>query len=401
MNPRPTYRPPAAPRPNRYKKAVYLRRRIMVGSVGLFLLFLVYSGVSLGMAMTNEGLGATTSARIAEWGRTHWLGGVVTWAETEYYKLHPAKKGGKPTGSLVVKNGSNIAEPATGHLPLPARLTSPAGAWLPGEGVWHVVGRRSASGLIGVLETEVRPDAVHTSYLVGVAWMDTDVLKAQLYSGSFIPGPGHYAYSAPITPKNSRYLVAAFNAGFRVQDSEGGYFTQGKTILPLVKKKASVVVYKDGTMTVGAWDENGLNMTNQVESVRQNLDLIVNNYKMVPGLDSQNSAKWGKTLGGTFTVWRSGIGVTKTGAIVYVGGPSLTIAALAHILELAGCKYGMQLDINTDWVQFASFTGPLGSAINGGNGTNMLASMAYTPSRFFSTWMNRDFYTMSLRSQTK
>jgi hypothetical protein len=155
------------------------------------------------------------------------------------------------------------------------------------------------------------------------------------------------------------------------------------------------VVYKDGAFTIGNWGRD-VKMTNQVVSVRQNLDLIVDHSKAVAGLNASNSAKWGKVLGGSFNVWRSGLGVTKDGAYVYVGGPALSISSLANLLVLAGAVRGMELDINTDWVQFATYKGTLGKAINGGNGTNLLPQMSYSPSRFFAKWMNRDFYVMQL-----
>jgi hypothetical protein len=253
-------------------------------------------------------------------------------------------------------------------------------------------------------EAFVRPNAVNTSYVVGVAWMDPTLLKAQLYSGSFIPGKGPFAYSAPITAKNSENLVAAFNAGFRMQDANGGYYTSGRMILPLRNGAASVVIWRDGTMTMGMWGRD-IKMNNQIASVRQNLDLIVDHGAAVPGLASQNSVKWGKTLGGTFNVWRSGLGVTKSGAIIYVGGPSLSISDLANVLVRAGAVRGMELDINTDWVQFSAFTGALNTPINGGNGTCnganascLLSSMNGPPSRYFATWWSRDFFTMTLRA---
>ena len=146
-------------------------------------------------------------------------------------------------------------------------------------------------------------------------------------------------------------------------------------------------------------------MNNQIASVRQNLDLIVDHGAAVPGLASQNSVKWGKTLGGTFNVWRSGLGVTKSGAIIYVGGPSLSISDLANVLVRAGAVRGMELDINTDWVQFSAYTGALNTPINGGNGscnggnaTCLLSSMNGPPSRYFATWWSRDFFTMTLRA---
>jgi hypothetical protein len=238
---------------------------------------------------------------------------------------------------------------------------------------------------------------------VGVAWMDPTLLRAQLYSGSFIPGHGPFTYSAPISASSSKTVVAAFNAGFRMQDANGGYYTQGRTILPLRIGAASVVIFKDGTMTVGAWGSNGLSFAgNQIASVRQNLDLIVNNGQPVPGLTAANTIKWGKTLGGSFNVWRSGLGVTKSGALVYVGGPALSISDLANVLARAGAVRAMELDINTDWVSYSTFTGPINAVLNGSTGKNLLntatESMTEQPAHYFASYWARDFFTMSLRS---
>jgi len=151
-------------------------------------------------------------------------------------------------------------------------------------------------------------------------------------------------------------------------------------------------------MTVAKWGTD-VTMSNQIASVRQNLDLIVQNGKPVAGLTNANVMRWGKTLGGGFNVWRSGLGVTSDGALVYVGGPSLSISDLANVLVRAGAVRGMELDINTDWVQFSAFTGPLNTPINGSNGTSLESAMAGKPSRYFANWWTRDFYTMTLRSK--
>jgi hypothetical protein len=150
-------------------------------------------------------------------------------------------------------------------------------------------------------------------------------------------------------------------------------------------------------MTVAKWGRDAV-MSHQVESVRQNLELIVDHGHAVKGLTNPTAIAWGKTLGGSFNVWRSGLGVTATGAVVYVGGPSLSISDLANVLVRAGAVRGMELDINTDWVQYSTYTGALGAPINGGNGTSLLPSMVGPPSRYFASWWARDFYTMTLRS---
>jgi hypothetical protein len=149
-------------------------------------------------------------------------------------------------------------------------------------------------------------------------------------------------------------------------------------------------------MSVGQWGRD-FHMTSQVASVRQNLDLIVDGAKAVPGLSSQNTLKWGRTLGGTFNVWRSGLGVTADGALVYVGGPALSISDLADTLVRAGAVRGMELDINTDWVEYATLAGPLNQPVNGANATNLLPGMIGNPGHFFANWWTRDFFVMSMR----
>ena len=158
-------------------------------------------------------------------------------------------------------------------------FASPA---LPGEGEWSPAGRR-VDGVPAVYVTTLRPDAVHTSYVVGVAWMDTKLLSATLYSGSWIPGGGPWPDTAPVQPHAARSLVAAFNAGFLMNDANGGYYTDHKMVVPLRVGAASFVVYRNGTSNVIAWGPTD-RVTSDIVSVRQNLDLLVNNSKPVSGL---------------------------------------------------------------------------------------------------------------------
>jgi hypothetical protein len=359
--------------------------------------FVVWFGISFGTTLTNPSYGTSLMSRAAEWGRMHGLGSFVTWAEAEWYRLHPPKVGGKPpkgsftTGSVVpVRHLHHLI-----GLPLPRRLRSPAGAWLPGEGVWHAAGRL-VDGVPAILTTTVRPDPIHTSYVVGVAWMDPRLLSAQLYSAAEVPGGGPYSHMPPITPAASTRLDAAFNAGFLMQDADGGYYTDHRVVIPLRESAASLVVYRDGSVDIGEWGRQ-VKMRPDVLSVRQNLDLIVIDGHPVSGLIANDNYQWGATLGGAFYVWRSGIGVTKDGALVYVGGPSLAITTLANLLVDAGCVRAMELDINTDWVQFSTYRGTPGHAVDGANGVSLLPDMAGDPWRYFESWWIRDFYTMSVR----
>ena len=246
----------------------------------------------------------------------------------------------------------------------------------------------------------LRPSAIHTSYVVGVAWMDTTLLRATLYSGSQIPGGGPYSHTAPISPTDAPTTVAAFNAGFLMSDANGGYYTDGRTVVPLRTGAASFVVHRDGTSTVGQWGRD-VTMGPDVVSVRQNLDLLVDGGQVVPAVSNGANTDWGRTLGGGLYVWRSGLGVTAEGALVYVGGPGLDIADLATILVRAGAIRAMELDINTDWVNFSTYSPstPTGAATPL-NGTELLPSMTGTPGRYFEPWWARDFITMSASTST-
>jgi hypothetical protein len=358
---------------------------------------LVWVAVSLGMALANPMLGNSLVARGAEWVRQNGGSAIVRWVENEWYRHHAPKVGGKPpAGAIKRPTEQPLAASAAGvpHLPTPKPIVPFATPAIPGEGDWSPAGRL-VDGVPAVYETTLRPDAVHTSYVIGVAWMDTKLLRATLYSGSQIPGGGPYPHTAPIVPSAARTLVAAFNAGFLMSTANGGYYTDHKTVIPLRTGAASFVVYANGSATVGAWNKT-VTMTPSVVSVRQNLDLLVENGKPVPGLNATTTTRWGATLGNAVYVWRSGLGVTPDGALVYVGGPGLNITDLANILARAGCVRAMELDINTTWVNLSTYkpATPDGEA-SGSNGTELLPQMAGTPARYFQSWWVRDFITMS------
>jgi hypothetical protein len=374
-----------------------LRRRIgaviLVGVVG----FMIWLGISLGSA-TDPALGSSLSARMAEWARSNGGASAVNWIENEWYSHHQPPKGGRPPAGSIrpPKPAPTVVRAGPAHLPPPAPVVPPASPRIPGEGQWSPAGR-PVDGIPAVYETTLRPDPVHTSYVVGAAWMDTKLLKATLYSGSIIPGGGPFTHTAPVSNGAAGSLVAAFNAGFLMAAANGGYYTDGKTIIPLQTGAASFVVYANGSATVGAWGTD-VSMNPSVVSVRQNLDLLVNGGQPAAGLDAADTTRWGATLGGAVYVWRSGVGVTADGALVYVGGPGLNITDLADLLVRAGAVRAMELDINTDWVNFSTYHPgtPLGPATPS-NGSELLPGMVGSPGRYFESWWARDFFTMSSR----
>ena len=392
---------PRAPEPARRRIPKRVRRRRIL--ILLLALVVVLSPVwwSLGSALTNPAMGTSLPARFAEWARDHGAAPVVRWAEKEWYSHHQPPKGGKPRAGVIPTHTKKaaVAQASGPGLAPPAPIVPPVSPPLPGEGAWTPVGR-TVDGVPAMYEAFVRPNAIHTSLLTGIVWMDTKLLRATLYSGNQIPGGGPYPDTAPIPTSAAQTLVAAFNAGFRYPTADGGYYTDGQTVIPLRTGAASFVVYKNGSATVGMWGRD-VTLTPNVASVRQNLDLLVTGGKPVPGLDRTTNTAWGATLGGGVAVPRSGLGVTADGALVYVGGPGLAITTLANLLVRAGAVRAMELDINQTWVNFASYapSTPTGVATPT-NGKDLLPqpTMAGTPSRYFQSWWQRDFVTMSADS---
>ena len=64
--------------------------------------------------------------------------------------------------------------------------------------------------------------------------------------------------------------------------------------------------------------------------MRQNLELLVDNGQLNPELREDDTAAFGATLGNDVYVWRSGVGVTPNGALIYAGGPAMSVLSLAR-----------------------------------------------------------------------
>ena len=115
-----------------------------------------------------------------------------------------------------------------------------------------------------------------------------DAVLGQLDSGG-----GPWPDTAPVQPHAARGLVAAFNAGFLMSDANGGYYTDHKMVRPLRVGAASFVVYRNGTSNVIAWGPHD-RVTPEIVSVRQGLDLLVNNSEPVPGLAANDVSEVGR-----------------------------------------------------------------------------------------------------------
>ncbi|MDT7578300.1 MAG: hypothetical protein QOH17_4633 [Pseudonocardiales bacterium] len=343
-------------------------------------------GLAVGDALSVPGTDSV-SAKLAEWGRDHGLGGVVTWIEQVSYAANQPPVGGTPPGGIPTAAGG---VPATGRSPGKPLAPVAGGPALPGEGQWQTV--VTAHGRPAVEVAALRPDGQHTSFVVGVLRMDPKLVRGTLHPGTRDPG-GTWKASFGLTPVEQRTVAVAFNGGFRLTDpSHNGYFSEGRTVTPLRDDAASLVLRTDGTADVGSWNRE-VRMGPTIASVRQNLQMLVDAGQVNPTCATGGTKEWGSTVGQAAYIHRSGFGVTADGTEVYVGGPALSVCTLGRILADAGVVRGMELDINPNWVTGVYFhahpTGPP-------TGFTLFPAEKTTAAHYFSP-SSRDWYAWLLR----
>ncbi len=372
-------------------RRVFWRRRIVVV---IILLACVVVGRSYAGALRGPGDGV--AAKSAEWARDHRLGAIVTLAEEVQYRLHPPTTGGALSASsqqLLTgdHNGAAAAteapspavrgkEVATQLPPIPSPVAHPAR----GEGVWRVVEGTPQHPLIE--EAFVRPDRVHTSYLTGVAWMSRGV-RFLWHPGYSDPGTAGFTQRDFVPRAEYGGLLATFNGGFKIKDARGGIFDHGHEVGSLVPGAASFVIFRDGHATVGTWGSD-VTLTPDVVYVRQNLRPLVRKGALVDHLNSSIESRWGATLGGAYAVWRSGVGVTAKGDVIYACGDAMTVQDLADTLRRAGAVTAMQLDINRAWVSFMTYHDDAGTPVPA-----KLVNFERPAQRYLSP-MSRDFFAV-------
>jgi hypothetical protein len=402
-------------------------------------LVVVLLAVSLAGAALTPG-NQSFEAKWADWLRAHHAGLVAQRFEEIYYSATAPGKGGQPKGLNKVPatvagaalttlpprpatSGTVAAHPpgtvapdppgtATANAPsttaagsttttttAPPGLAAPSPVALvvhpalPGEGQWQATGPL-VHGVPAMYVAQFRADDVYTSQITTAVWIDTRLLHLELVPGSTEPG-GTWAHPPYVTPAELPYLAAAFNGGFRFQDAKGGIYLEGKAGVALVPGAASFVIYKDGQVNIGAWGTD-FSMGPGVESVLQNVVLLVDKAKLAPSATYTDNAIWGYTLGGGYVVPRSGIGVTADGALVYVAGPALTAKSLAESLQRAGAVRAMTLDINPEWVTF-NFYSHAPSSPEQVTGTKLYPQMQRPADRYLPPeWEARDFFEVLL-----
>jgi hypothetical protein len=366
------------------------RRRVRKRWIALVCcLLMVVPAVSYVRALLYPG-NATFAVRTVEWFRDHGGGPIVDTFENWKYSHNQPPATGTPN-DVTAPSAPSASHPATvGHVAaasLPVIKVLPGVRALPHEGAWAVAGQ-TATGKPLLWTTWFRPDPAHLPVSVAAALIPQSRTRLVLMPGTREPVVGmrsRNGYSVPTADRAA--LVAAFNGGFKMKDSHGGWWTTESAAIPLVDGRASVVILRDGSARIGTWNQT-VRMSPDVVAVRQNLDQLIVDHRIVDGLTGNANGRWGSFRSQYQYTWRSGLGTDAHGNLIYVAGEGLTLATLAAAMQQAGIEQGMELDIHAAMVSFdIEQPGPHGAV----TGNRLLASMN-SPSDRYLVDDQRDFF---------
>lgn len=354
--------------------------------VGVLVLVLVGPTTSYVSALTAPGAAAWTT-RSVDWARDHGGSPLVDALENWWCGLHPPPS--SPPGADQLPATTVEVRPDLPPRSAPPRVTDAyPPADVPGEGVWQAR-RLDGSGAPVLATTFLRPDPDHAGVLAGVAWIRRSGVAAHLVPGTTMPGGSGWPGSAEVPGTDVPHLLATFNSGWRTKDITGGFRLGARTWPPLQAGQATAVIDSHGHLDVGAWGRD-FGTGSDVVAARQNLALVVDGGRPVPGLASNAGHQWGYRDNQHQFTDRSALGVDATGNLLYVAGPGMTLPVLADALVQAGAVRGMQLDVHHPFPFLAVWT----HARGGDLATKLLPSMGWSPYRFLVP-DQRDFFYLT------
>jgi len=226
---------------------------------------------------------------------------------------------------------------------------------------------------------------------VALLWMDPSLLSFR-----FVPGRS-YPERGPILPQDrlvsswAPHMAAAFNGAFKLSDNDGGYFYAGVTVSQLRDGRASMVITKQGHLSVVVWGRSSISLTG-VQAVRQNLPPLVDNYvgRTSP---SDSNHTWGYADHDAPLANRSALGQLADGSLVYVYGHQVRPPDMAAALVLVHAKTGIMLDMNLSQPGGFVYEHTNGAV----TGQRILWSI-YHNATVYLQWYKKDFVVALVRS---
>ncbi|MBP7998550.1 MAG: hypothetical protein KA338_04780 [Chloroflexi bacterium] len=232
----------------------------------------------------------------------------------------------------------------------------PALGSLTGEGQW-VAYLYSPAGKVVAYRTFLQPDPERPFALAAVVAFDLAQTHLHFVLGTEEPGlpDGPRGYGRiPESDRQADLLLATFNGGFQTTHGNFGAMADGIVAVPARDGFGTVAFYADGTVLIGAWNEDILPGDDLV-AWRQNGRLVVDDGMVNERVFNNSIADWGGTIDGDIVTWRSGLAMSADRQVLYyIAGPSLSMPVLAEVMLQVGAANGILLDINASWVHFTA-----------------------------------------------
>lgn len=331
-----------------------LRRQAWIAARTMTAFMVLWSGISFAKYVLHEN-GDTVEQRISAWGRNHNLGYFIDRLEQWVYSDPPSKEPAKELvldAPVVTTTATTVpAKPTATTIPepeAPAPLTTYFPEPLPFEGQWGPVAY--ADGHAAMWATSVRPLPEYGGVVASMVAIDQTHIRAALFNGAEEPG-GSWSRDDHVPEDLYPALMAVMNSGFRMEQMEGGYMTEGKTVQPLINGRATLGIDRSGHISIG---EYGRDMVDDGSwaTLRQNLVLMLDHG--VSGIEhaKQENVFWGAELDGTMYVNRSAVCIMNDGRLAYVMAGKIDGPQFAEVLLNVGCDTAMQLDVNGAWPTF-------------------------------------------------
>ncbi len=312
-----------------------------------------------------------------------WYGFQDTITRLQYYLTHRnSNKDNTNTNAGTSARANTNTNTNTGTLPSSAKVP------------WQVVG--PTVGGKPVLEKAIlHPDAERpyaNAYLVKI---DPRYVNFHLVAGTKDPASItgiHGTGMIPTSRSVRKRVLAAFNSGFYSRDGHYGVMVDSKLYLPPKTGLATVALYSDGRVALDSWGK--ILPSPKMVSFRQNLPLLLNRGRLNPNI--KNQKYWGVTVGNAIRVWRSGLGITGSGKIIYAAGYPLSARTLALALQASGCIRAMELDVNSYWTTFNFYQWVTRNGSGRLMGTKLAPTMQRSANRYL-TPDTRDFFYLTLK----
>jgi hypothetical protein len=342
-----------------YKKQAR-KKRVPVWLAIVSVIMLIVIGLTQGNGMTGAWLADVVRA----------VAGPVAAAQVEAAYLNVQNKVNQAEFQLGLRHvtapfqmtstaGMNSARPAGATLkPMPlSNMQAFITPTLPGEGEWNELEAAPAPYNYLPLDARafIRPDPNYPYAVVSLLQFDMRFSRLHVVSGTQEPGGAlgnDGTGTIPTADQAGNTLLAVMNGGFKYADGAFGLMTDGKVYVPPVQGAATIAITNTGQLIMGAWGvDPQLNSNNRnLVAWRQNNNaLLIDNGQINPL--TNDGAAWGGTILNSEYTWRSGLGITAQGNLVYAGGSSLLPSTLGIALKDAGAVMAMETDINPFWVR--------------------------------------------------